>query len=95
MSNKDEQNQPGTGEGKKVEDESTEKDAPRYAGHMHDFDDDTDEAIRLPKVKPEVTEDDDDPDGKKADSAFDDLEIMIDEDEVIAESESQPPGRKY
>ncbi len=94
MANEDEDNQPGTGEGKRVEDESTEKDPPRYAGHMHDFDEDTDDAITLPKFKPEVVENDD-ADKKKADSAFDDQEIMIDEDELIAESESQPPGRKY
>ena len=89
MPNKD------TGEGKKVEDESTGTELPRYAGHMHDFDEDTEEVIRLPKVKPEVTEDDVDDDKKKADSAFDDLEIVVDEDELQAESESQPPGRKY
>ena len=94
MANKDEENQPGTGEGKKVEDESTAQQLPRYAGHLHDFEDDTDNAITLPKIRPEVTEDDD-ADKKDADSAFDDQEIMIDEDEVIAESENQPPGRKY
>jgi hypothetical protein len=89
MPNKD------TGEGKKVEDESTGQELPRYAGHMHDFDEDTEEAIRLPKVKPEVTTDNEDADQKKADSSFDDLEIEFDEDEVRAESESQPVGRKY
>jgi hypothetical protein len=57
----------------------------------HDFDDDTDEAIVLPKPTPEVTNDDE----KMADSAFDDLEIAVDEDEVKAEAEGQPPGRKY
>jgi hypothetical protein len=62
---------------------------------MHDFDEDTEEAIRLPKVKPEVTTDNEDADQKKADSSFDDLEIEFDEDEVRAESESQPVGRKY
>ena len=30
-----------------------------------------------------------------ADSAFDDLEIVVDEQEVMAESENQPAGRKY
>jgi len=95
MPNKDEKNQPGTGEGTKVEDESTDKELPRYAGHRHDSDDDMDFAITLPRIKPEVTEDDDDADKKEADSAFDDQEIMIDEDEVLAESDSQPPGRKY
>ena len=94
MPNKDEQNQFDTGEGKTFEDESTPKELPRYAGHMHDFDEDTDEVIRLPKVKPEVTEDDD-VDQKKADSDFDDLEIEVDDDDLKAESESQPPGRKY
>jgi hypothetical protein len=94
MPNKNEENQPGTGEGKAVADESAEKNVPRLAGHWPDFDEDTDQAIRLPRVKPEVTEADD-ADKKKADSAFDDQEIMIDEDEVLAESDSQPPGRKY
>ena len=32
---------------------------------------------------------------KKADSAFDDLEIEVDEQEVKAEAENQPRGRKY
>ena len=32
---------------------------------------------------------------KKADSAFDDMEIEVDEEEVKAESENQPDGRKY
>jgi hypothetical protein len=56
-----------------------------------DFDEDTEEAIVLPKPTPEVTADDE----KKADSAFDDIEIEVDEDEVKAESENQPSGRKY
>jgi|SwirhisoilCB3_FD_contig_71_67942_length_322_multi_2_in_0_out_0_1 hypothetical protein len=55
------------------------------------FDEDTDEAIVLPKPTPEITNDDE----KKADSAFDDLEIDVDEEEVKAEADSQPPGRKY
>jgi hypothetical protein len=55
-------------------------------------DDDTDEAIVLPKPVPEITQDDDE---KKADAAFDDQEIEIDEDELKAESENQPAGRKY
>jgi hypothetical protein len=83
MSNKDAGNQSDTGE---------EKELPRDAGGEHDFDEDTEEAIRLPKVKPEVTEDDD-ADKKKADSAFDDLEI--DEDELKVESEGETPGRRY
>ncbi|HEY7376793.1 MAG TPA: hypothetical protein VIF57_31840 [Polyangia bacterium] len=57
----------------------------------HDFDDDTDEAIVLPKPTPEITSDDE----KMADSAFDDLQIVVDEDEVKAESDGQPSGRKY
>lgn len=81
MPNQDEENQP---EGK----------LPRDAGGKHDFDEDTEEAIRLPKVKPEVTEDDD-VDKKKADSAFDDQEIEIDEDDLKAESEGETPGRRY
>jgi hypothetical protein len=56
----------------------------------HAFDDDTDEAIVLPKPVPEITDDDE----KRAD-AFDDQEIDVDEEEVKAESESQPSGRKY
>jgi hypothetical protein len=94
MANNDEPT--GTGEGKGLEDESTEKERPRYAGSQHSFDDDTDEAFKLPKVKPELTEEDGaGSEAKKADSAFDDLEIEIDEAELEAESESQPPGRKY
>ena len=38
---------------------------------------------------------DDDADKKKADSAFDDLEIEIDENELKAESEGETPGRRY
>ena len=94
MPNKDEQNQSDTGEGKKLEDESAASDLPRYAGFAHDFDEDTEEVIRLPKVKPEATEDDD-VDEKKADSSFDDLEIEVDDDDLKTELESQPPGRKY
>jgi hypothetical protein len=60
----------------------------------HTFDDDTDEALVLPKPVPEVTNDDDD-DKKRADSAFDDLEIDVDEEEVKAESQNEPPGRKF
>jgi hypothetical protein len=94
MPNNDEQT--GTRDGKGLEDESTEKERPRYAGRQHSFEDDTDEAFRLPKVKPELTEDDGaGSETKKADSAFDDLEIEFDEAELEAESESQPPGRKY
>jgi hypothetical protein len=37
----------------------------------------------------------DDEDQRKADSAFDDLVIEVDEEEVKAESENQPDGRKY
>ena len=58
------------------------------------FDEDTDEAIRLPRPVPEVI-DDDDNEKKAADSAFDDLVIEVDEQEVKAESENQPDGRKY
>jgi hypothetical protein len=85
MSNKDAGNQSDTGE---------EKELPRDAGGEHDFDEDTEEAIRLPKVKPELTEDDG-ADKKNADSAFDDLEIEIDEDELKVESEGETPGRRY
>ena len=94
MSNKDAENRSDAGEGKKFEDESTEKERPRDAGGAHDFDEDPEEVIRLPKVKPEVTADDD-ADKKKADSAFEDLEIEIDENELKAESEGQTPGRRY
>jgi hypothetical protein len=58
----------------------------------HAFDDDTDEAIVLPKPVPEISNDDEE---KRADSPFDDLEIDVDEEEVKAESDDQPPGRKY
>jgi len=63
-------------------------------GREHAFEDDTDEAIVLPKPVPEITNDDDD-DKKSADSAFDDLEIDVDDEEVKAESENEPPGRKF
>ena len=59
----------------------------------NDFDDDTEPVIRLPKVKPEVT-DDHDPDEKNADSDLDDVEIEIDAEEVKAESEGKAPSRK-
>jgi len=58
------------------------------------FDEDTDSAIVLPKPVPEITEDDDEK-KKAADSAFDDMVIEVDEQEVKAESENQPDGRKY
>ena len=94
MSNNDAENRSDAGEGKTFEDESTEKELPRDAGGKHNFDEDTDEAMTLPKVRPEVTADDDD-NKKKADSAFEDLEIEIDENELKAESEGQIPGRRY
>jgi len=59
----------------------------------NDFDEDTERAIRLPKVKPEVTADDE-PDAKRADGDVDDLEIEIDPEEVKAESERDAPRRK-
>jgi hypothetical protein len=93
MPNKDEESRSDAGEGKTFEDESTEKDLPRDAGGKHNFDEDTEEAMTLPKVKPEVTADDDDK--KKADSASDDLEIEIDENDLKVESEGQTPGRTY
>lgn len=55
------------------------------------FDEDTDEAIVLPRPVPEISNDDE----KKADSAFDDLEIEVDEQELKAELENQPADRKY
>jgi len=55
------------------------------------FDEDTDEAIVLPRPVPEISNDDE----KKADSAFDDLEIEVDEQELKAELENQPVDRKY
>ena len=58
------------------------------------FDEDTDDAIVLPRPVPEVI-DNEDEDKRKADSAFDDMVIEVDEDEVKAESENQPDGRKY
>lgn len=59
------------------------------------FDEDTDGAIVLPKPVPEISNDDDDEEKKAADSAFDDMVIEVDEQEVKAESENQPDGRKY
>jgi hypothetical protein len=48
--------QPGTGEEKPFADESPEDEAQRSARRRDDFEDDTEEAIRLPKIEPEVTE---------------------------------------
>jgi hypothetical protein len=79
---------------KKVEGESGVPEVPRQAGQQAGFDEDTDEAIVLPRPVPEINNDDDD-DAKKADSVFDDMEIEVDEQEVRAESENQPDGRKY
>jgi hypothetical protein len=58
------------------------------------FDEDTDDAIVLPRPVPEVI-DNEDEDKRKADSAFDDMVIEVDDDEVKAESDNQPDGRKY
>jgi hypothetical protein len=60
------------------------------------FEEDTETAFTLPKPTPELSQDDIDAgvvDDKRADSAIDDLEITVDEEELRAESES--PGRKY
>jgi hypothetical protein len=57
------------------------------------FEQDTEEAFRLPKPTPELSQDEVDANEKRADSAIDDLEIEVDEEELKAESES--PGRKY
>ena len=59
------------------------------------FEEDTEEAFTLPKPTPELSQEEIDArvDDKRADSAIDDLEIEVDEDELRAESES--PGRKY
>ena len=75
--------------------QSTDNQDPRRAEPGRPFEDDTDEAFTLPKPTPEVSQDDDDadPDEKRADSAIDDLEIEVDDNELKAESES--PGRKY
>jgi hypothetical protein len=59
-----------------------------------DFEGDTDKAFTLPKPTPEASQDVDERAAQKwADSAIDDLEIEVDEEEIGAESES--PGRKY
>ena len=57
------------------------------------FEQDTDRAFTSPRTTPELSHDDDDAAKKWADSAIDDLEIEVDEEELKAESES--PGRKY
>jgi hypothetical protein len=79
----------------KDEDNQPDRSVPREAGGEHDFDEDTEEEIKLPRVKPEVTADDDIDKKKAADSAFDDQEIEIDEDDLKAESEGETPGRRY
>ena len=60
------------------------------------FEEDTENAIKLPRPTPENV-DDGAGDEKKADSdsAFDDLVIDVDEDELEAEKEGNPSGRKY
>jgi len=62
----------------------------------NDLDDENEDAIKLPKPTPE-TVDDDVEGGKKADSGkdIDDIEISVDEDELEAETESDPSRRKY
>lgn len=57
------------------------------------FEEDTEKAFTLPKPTPELSQEEVDADHKRADSAIDDLEITVDEEELRAESES--PGRKY
>jgi len=79
---------------KRVEGEFGAPEIPRQAGQPDRFDEDTDEAIVLPKPVPESNNDNDE-DARKADSAFDDLEIEVDEQEVKAELENQPSDRKY
>jgi len=60
------------------------------------FEEDTETAFTLPNRR-ELSQDQQDQidgvDDKRADSAIDDLEIEVDEEELKAESES--PGRKY
>ena len=56
------------------------------------FDEDTDAAIVLPRAG---TRNQQRRREKKADSAFDDLEIEVDEQELKAELETQPADRKY
>jgi hypothetical protein len=55
--------------------------------------------IVLPKPTPEKIDDDDVENRKNAggdaEDAFEDIEIVIDEDEVEAEKGSNPSGRKY
>ena len=89
MANKDEKGR---------EDESGVAEVPRHAGGQDRFDEDTDEAIVLPRPVPEINNDNDNDDDERkaaADRAFDDLEIVVDEQEVMAEAENQPAGRKY
>ena len=59
------------------------------------FEEDTETAFTLPKPTPELSQEEIDAgaDDKRADSAIDDLEIEVDEEELRTESES--PGRKY
>ena len=50
----------GNRDGEKVGDESVVPEIPRHAGNRGNFDEDTDEAIVLPKPVPEINDDDDD-----------------------------------
>ena len=59
------------------------------------FEEDTENAIKLPKPTPERIDGDDDEKKADSDGAFDDLVIDVDIDEVEAENEGNPSGRKY
>ena len=85
---------PGEGEGKKDANESPA--LPRDAGRKPDLEEPEETFDQpAPKRQPDYDADDeDDPDKLKADSAFDDLYIEVDESELESELHGQLPDRK-
>jgi len=97
MTNIDEPKPPVPGEGEDKKDANNESPAlPRDAGQKPDLDE-PDDAFDQPAPKRQAdydAEDETDPDKRKADSAFDDLYIEVDESELESELHGPPPYRK-
>jgi hypothetical protein len=96
MTNIDEPKPPVPGEGEDKKDATESPALPRDAGQKPDLEE-PDDPFDLPKPKRQAdydAEDETDPDKRKADSAFDDLYIEVDESELESELDGQPPGRK-
>lgn len=94
MTNIDEPKPPVPGEGEGKKDANEPPALPRDAGQKPDLDE-PDDPFEQPKPKPQADYDaDEDPDKRNADSAFDDLNIEVDESELEYELRGRPPGRK-